>query len=344
MTNGDDMRDLTFLTRLSTQSVRMEALERRIVELERENATITDSVAHVTARLKLYQQIKDEWDWFFEHSKDALFVAGLDGHFKRVNHAFAETLGYTREELLAYPITKFVHPDDIEATLAEIRNLGAGKDGSSFVNRYLDKAGNWRWMSWRCPGLLPAMPLIYAIGRDITETKQSEQEIMYRATHDYLTGLSNRSAFDLALTNAIGRTERDPNKQLALLMIDLDGFKNVNDTLGHSAGDHLLRMVASRFKALQRQNEIIGRIGGDEFGWFAEGMAPVNAESFANRLVNAVREPFDLDGTTVTIGASIGISTFPAPAKDLQTLAKQADFAMYASKKSGRNRYTRFTA
>ena len=313
------------------------------MELERENATITESVEHVTARLKLYQQIKDEWDWFFEHSKDALFVAGMDGFFKRVNHSFTETLGYTKEELITYPLTKYLHPDDVSATMAEINNLGTGKDGSSFVNRYKDKTGNWHWMSWRCPATLPAMPLIYAIGRDITETRRSEQEVMYRATHDYLTGLSNRSAFDLALAHAIGRTGRDPDKQLALLMIDLDGFKNINDTLGHSAGDQLLQMVASRFKGLQRQNEMIGRIGGDEFGWFAEGLAPVDAESFATRLVNAIRQPFELDGNTVLIGASIGISTYPTPAKDVKMLEKQADFAMYAAKKSGRNRYTRFT-
>ncbi len=334
--------DFALLTHLRAQARRVEELEQRIAELERDHHELLDSSGRIRSELESYQQIKKEWEWFFDHSPDLLGIAGVDGYFKRVNRAFSETLGYHKDELLSLPFQTFVHPDDAEATNSVLHELGTGKDCIYFENRYRDSAGNYHWLAWRCPGTAPGLPQIYAIARDITESKRSEAEIMHRATHDSLTGLSNRAAFDIELAHALARVGRKPNEQIALFMIDLNGFKNVNDTRGHAAGDELLKMVAARFLTIQRRSDQVFRLGGDEFVWLVEGTIPIEIDVLAARLIEAIRLPLELDGVCLTIGCSIGISTFPNPAADARTLNEQADAAMYQVKKTGKDGFFLF--
>lgn len=344
MEHDNPEQDLAILARLRAQAERLKTLESRIEELERERELLLDSSERINTDLERYQQIKDEWEWFFENSLDLLCIAGTDGYFKRVNRAFTETLGYSAQELLGRPFTDFIHPDDIAGTRTVLQQLGAGEDCLYFENRFLDRAGRWHWLAWRCPGTTPGVSLIYAIARDVTENKRTEQEILFRAMHDSLTGLSNRAAFEAELAHAIARHMRDPDKQIALFIIDLDGFKSVNDTHGHAAGDQLLRLVAERFMSIQRRSDVVCRLGGDEFAWLAEGLAPIETAPLAARLVDAIGQPFVLDDIAVAIGCSIGIATFPGAATDARTLSAQADAAMYKAKKSGKNQYAYFSA
>lgn len=324
-------QDLVMLALLHAQMGRLEVLKRLIEELASERQELN-------LNLNLYREVKAAWDWFFDHSLDMQCITTTDGHFKRVNQAFTDTLGFSQEAFLAHPSTYFIHPDDIEKTLAMQQTIIEGVNCVNFENRYRDSNGKWHWLSWRCPATTSKNQFLYAIARDVTESKRTEAETLFRALHDPLTGLSNRSAFEQELTSAFARMERNPANQVALLMIDLDGFKNVNDTYGHPAGDEALKQVSSRFASIQRAGDLVCRLGGDEFAWLAEGMTPVETEPLAQRLVQSVEQPINLGTTSVKISCSIGIATSPGTANSAKSLIAQADAAMYQAKKSGNYR------
>jgi len=179
----------------------------------------------------------------------------------------------------------------------------------------------------------------YFVGivRDITERKLAEQKIAHLAHYDYLTDLPNRALFLSTLEHSI-RLARRNNFKVSVLFLDLDGFKQINDTLGHDAGDLLLREVSKRLRHIIRESDTVARVGGDEFTFVLN-----NTESnedvalVADKIVAALAEPFDLKGKQCHIGGSIGISIFPDDAGDLGQLVSQADEAMYLAKQSGKN-------
>jgi diguanylate cyclase (GGDEF)-like protein/PAS domain S-box-containing protein len=176
---------------------------------------------------------------------------------------------------------------------------------------------------------------------DITEQRQTETRIAHMARHDALTGLANRMLLRERLEDALARARRaDP---CAVLMIDLDHFKSINDTQGHPAGDALLRAVAGRMRRLIRETDTIARIGGDEFAIVQSSVRqPADATALATRLVSELGLPFDVDGQQFVIGASIGIVIAPADGLDADSLLKNADIALYRAKAEGRSRYRFF--
>lgn len=183
--------------------------------------------------------------------------------------------------------------------------------------------------------------LRYFIGitRDITERKLTEQKIAHLAHHDYLTGLPNRVLFLNNLEHSIGLARRNSYK-VSVLFLDLDGFKKVNDTLGHEAGDLLLQEVARRMKELIRDSDTVARVGGDEFTFVLDNIgSDENAALTANKIIAALAEPFELNGRQCHVGGSIGIATFPDDSDKIGQLIKQADDAMYLAKQSGKNTY-----
>lgn len=169
------------------------------------------------------------------------------------------------------------------------------------------------------------------------ERKKGEQRLRDLADYDQLTRLSNRQRFNRQLLKAIGHAERS-EETLGLLFIDLNEFKEINDTLGHHAGDQLLTQVAMRFRNCVRAGDLVGRLGGDEFAILAESLkSPFDAEIVAAKVIEALQMPFILGGHSVSIGASVGISMFPHDASDGEALLTRADVAMYEAKRSGRN-------
>jgi diguanylate cyclase (GGDEF)-like protein/PAS domain S-box-containing protein len=181
----------------------------------------------------------------------------------------------------------------------------------------------------------------YFIGivRDITERKLAEQKIAHMAHYDYLTDLPNRALFQDTLRHSVSLAKRN-SYQVAVLFLDLDEFKQVNDTLGHDAGDLLLQQAATRLKGLIRASDTVARVGGDEFIFVLNNIgAGEHAAAKANEIILALLEPFELKGQRCCVGGSIGISLYPQDSLDSESLIKQADEAMYLAKQSGRNTY-----
>jgi diguanylate cyclase (GGDEF)-like protein/PAS domain S-box-containing protein len=178
-----------------------------------------------------------------------------------------------------------------------------------------------------------------AVLQDITARKESEERTRFLADHDELTGLPNRSLFKQSLAQAIQRAERN-GKFLSVLFLDLDRFKNINDSLGHETGDEVLRAVAGRLCGCVRQVDVVARFGGDEFAVLIEGLtAEDQAGAVARKIIDALAKPLVLAGRQYRPGASIGISTYPSDGRDVLTLQKNADIAMYRAKEEGRGMF-----
>ena len=284
----------------------------------------------------------ERWEWFFENSVDILCLCGFDGRFRRVNRAFERALGHSREQLLAQPFWDLIHPDDVERSRHEIRSLASGIDTINFENRLRHADGSWRWLSWNCPGARKGDDSVHALGRDITSDKRSAQEILYLAQHDPLTGLGNRALFEQSLALAMARVERAASREMALMLLDLDGFKSINDTHGHGAGDHVLKVVAQRLRDQLRRIDIACRLGGDEFALIVEGFAPIQLERIANKVLALVGEEVSWSEEPLQVSGSLGYVTFPEPARNGGDLLSLADAAMYAAKQAGKNRYMRY--
>lgn len=268
---------------------------------------------------------------------------GIDGRFIHVNRQLCEMLGYTREELLGLSIHDVSHPDDRHVTDQHRAQLFAGEAPSLKIEkRYLRKDGEAVWV--RITAALKRDPdgkPLYDISviEDISERKRAEQRVQYLASHDELTGLMNRATFSQTLDEAIAAA-RVAGRKLAVLFVDLDRFKLINDTLGHEAGDQLLRVIAGRFKASLRKGDLVARLGGDEFVVLVEHLKhPQQVSRIARTLLAAATVPVDIHGQECRVTASIGISVFPTDAEDGRVLMKKADLAMYAAKEKGKNNY-----
>jgi diguanylate cyclase (GGDEF)-like protein len=183
---------------------------------------------------------------------------------------------------------------------------------------------------------------VLIIARDITERRQIEKQLTHMATHDSLTGLPNRILFNDRLANAMENTNRNM-KRLAVMILDLDGFKVINDTLGHAAGDSLLTMVSERLRSILRRSDTIARMGGDEFMILLPDINPGDDIGLiAQKVLAAFEEPFMLDEHRTGITVSIGIAVYPVDGDVSDTLIQNADKSMYAAKEKGGNRYQKY--
>lgn len=311
-------------------------LQNRVAELDGLTRSMDAYNRHMEAELVAAQHLVAQWRNFFALSLDMLCIATTDGYFLDVNPAFVRTLGYQREELLAHSFLDFVHPDDRAATLNEVKKLAAGIDTLNFDNRYRCKDGRWLWLNWTTPAPPAGSNLLYAIARDITERKRSEEEVLYRAQHDSLTGLYNRAALLHELSSALERCRRDPSHQMALLFIDLDAFKPINDNLGHQVGDRLLAEVGDRLRRVSRETDTIARLGGDEFAVLIQDHDALNPEVLLHRYQDCFNRPFSALNQDLHLGASMGYALLEDRHANAEELLARADKKMYESKRNRR--------
>jgi diguanylate cyclase (GGDEF)-like protein/PAS domain S-box-containing protein len=272
----------------------------------------------------------------FELTSDLLATISLDGRFTLLNPAWEQLLGWTREELQARPLREFVHPEDAEQALdAMLDRDGQQVALENLTTRYLHRDGSWRWLLWSARRDGDSW---YAAAKDVTDRVWLERQ----ALHDPLTHLPNRLLLMDRARQAITRLHRSDGL-VAMLFIDLDKFKAVNDNLGHDVGDRLLLGVAKRLEALMRDSDTVARLGGDEFVILAEDVEDENeALALGARVLDALEESFSFGSAYVTILASVGIAISRHPDTDPEAMLREADVAMYRAKGAGGRRLELF--
>jgi diguanylate cyclase (GGDEF)-like protein/PAS domain S-box-containing protein len=292
------------------------------------------------SHLMLFQQV-------FEHTSEAILIADANWVVIEANQGFVDITGYSREEVIGHT-TEFLQSGRHEETF--------------FVEmwRTLQETGQWVGEIWhrRKNGeIYPDWMSInsirdgqgqiqnyVAVFSDISQRKQSEAQLVYMASHDVLTGLPNRTLLQERIAQALLRAQRD-RSGVALLFIDLDRFKNINDTMGHHVGDLLLQEAANRLRDCLRETDTIARQGGDEFVVLIEQFSDEQfLSSIARKVMQSLQRPFFLQEQEIYISASIGISVYPQDGGDFGALLKNADVAMYRAKDAGKNTFQFYSA
>ncbi|HVM39988.1 MAG TPA: diguanylate cyclase, partial [Acidimicrobiia bacterium] len=270
----------------------------------------------------------------------ALFEADpASDRFTYMSHQIETLLGYTAEQWLSSPNfwLDHVHPDDVRRCVkAYTAAVESGRD-FELEFRMMSADGRVVWFNCRVNVETDAAGRavhLRGVAVDITERRRAEEALRYQALHDSLTGLPNRVLLQDRLRHAIATAERS-GEPLGLLLLDLDQFKEINDTLGHDHGDRLLQQIGSRLRRVLRENDTIARLGGDEFAVIVPGADRVGCERVAGKIEQALEEPFPLEDMTVQARASVGIAVFPDQGTDAETLIQRADVAMYVAKRKG---------
>jgi len=275
-------------------------------------------------------------------ASDGIHILDLDGYVVQVNDAFCRMLGYTAAELLAMNAAQW----DVQWTAAQIKaNIAAlGNDPVMLETRHRRHDGSVIDVDVSVAKVdIDGQQLVYCSSRDVSERKRSEEKMVELAYYDNLTGLPNRTLFYDRLTQEIKKAHRAGLK-MAVLYIDLDKFKEVNDTLGHSMGDVLLKETARRINGCVREADTVARLGGDEFIIILSELDDASSiERVAENILHKLAEPFQLVDEVAYVSASMGITLYPDDATGVEELLKDADQAMYVAKNAGRNRLSYFT-
>ncbi|MEO8004341.1 MAG: EAL domain-containing protein [Betaproteobacteria bacterium] len=275
----------------------------------------------------------------------SIAYADNDLCYQVINRRFEELLGRTRGEVVGKHICEVVGPVYFERVRPYLDQVMTGKEVKYELDDVDDEGHIHRVEALYLPHADRDGSVLghFSIVQDVTERERNEALLQYLASHDQLTRLPNRNRFLEQLTAEIARAARYEYK-IGVLFIDLDRFKNVNDTLGHDFGDSLLVAVAERFRATLREVDMVARLGGDEFtAILSEIKSPQEAAASAQRLLNSLKTPIVINGQEIFAGASIGISIFPDNGTDTKVLLRNADVAMYRAKEMGKNTFQFFS-
>ncbi len=296
--------------------------------------------------ITLLRQTEQRFQVAFRASPLAASIAQIsDGRFIEVNDKYEKYFGWTRADLIGkstLDIGLWVDLASRQAWLDELRRVGTALD---FESQWRCKSGEIRLVSLSAELIdIDNEPLVLAFIQDITERKENEARIDFLAHHDPLTGLPNRVLFRDRFALAMAWSERSGCK-VALLYVDLDHFKTINDTLGHPVGDHLLQQVAQRLRGCVRETDTISRQGGDEFLIALTDIHDQEAVSrVTTKVIDALSKPFSIDNHELAATVSMGVAVWPDDGQDFDALLQRADTAMYQAKAAGRNTYRFYTA
>jgi len=277
-----------------------------------------------------------------EHAGDVITLLDADGTCTYASTSARAVLGVDPEQLIGTDLFDHVHPDDRADAQERLDSFVAGQEGAVAITyRWLRPSGDVVWIENVCRAVRDrdtgTLSGIQGSARDVTAHKVREDELTHRALHDPLTGVANRTLFDQRLAAAL-RAQRRADTPFAVLAIDLDGFKEVNDAHGHLEGDRALVEVAGRLAANVRQADTVGRVGGDEFMVLCRDASADDALALAERLVVALSQPVAVAGGRAEMSASIGVAPADGPDVSLEALLGAADRAMYDAKRSGKGR------
>ena len=267
-----------------------------------------------------------------QHSADIIMVTDADGALTYVSPAIAQVLGHPPEGWLGRRPGDLVHPDD----QAEVRQHTAALRYSpgatvAYQARIAHANGGWRWLEAVSTNLLhdPSVAGIVTNARDVTTAREFQDRLRHQASHDHLTGLANRSLFEQRLRRAL-----EEHLSACVLLLDLDGFKQVNDRFGHAVGDQVLVAVAKRLLGCVRPPDLVARLGGDEFAVLLDGAEPGRGEAVAGRVLGAFADPVSVEGRLLPLAASVGVATAEhGDGDDPDRLLRRADAAMYVAKR-----------
>jgi len=309
-------------------------------------AGVEGTTRDVTA-IKTHEAMLQQAAAVFENTADAVLICDSERRVVDVNRAFTEITGYGRSEAIGQPLTLLRAEDQDPACYDRI--LETLEDTGRWQGELMHRCRDGRLIpAWQTSSLVRdaegRITHYVAVFSDITPLKKTQQQLNHLAHHDVLTGLPNRLVLEDRVEHAIGHARRN-REQLAVLFLDLDHFKNINDSFGHPVGDELLQDVAQRLRASIREDDTLARLGGDEFIILQESLAsPQDPATLAGKLIAAFEPSFDVQGHPFRITLSMGISLFPNDGEDVATLIRNADAAMYRAKEKGRNDYQFYTA
>lgn len=295
--------------------------------------------------------------YLVDTSPDIIYILDPEGHFTFINERVESLLGFEKNALVGKHYSLLVHHDDLEQARYVFNERRIGKRASRNIELRLkckDDGVPKIFENRALPIELSSMGIYtnpndgdqktylgtYGIARDVTDRKMAEETINFQAYHDLLTKLPNRALLRDRLSLAISQAKRD-NELLAVMFLDLDRFKNINDSLGHMIGDELLQQVSTRLKSCLREGDTLARFGGDEFTLLLPKLGDKREDvtSIAQKITGILKDPFVVDGHELYVSVSIGIAMYPQDGTNMESLIKHADVAMYHVKGKGKNGY-----
>jgi diguanylate cyclase (GGDEF)-like protein/PAS domain S-box-containing protein len=297
------------------------------------------------AEEKLFET-KEYLEKLIKYANAPIIVWDTSLSITRFNQAFENLSGYDASEVIGKKIDLLFSKNKIESALEHIQKTSSGERWEAVEIEIQRKDGEPRIVLWNSANILDKeknnVIATIAQGQDITERKQMEHKLEEMATHDFLTGLPNRVLLLDRFTIAAALANRNKSR-LAVLSLDLDKFKSINDTLGHDAGDQVLKIISTRLRGIIRASDTLSRVGGDEFILvMLETSHLEDTATIAQKILDSFTEPLLIDGHQLHLSTSIGIAIYPEDAEDLKTLTKKSDAAMYYCKGHGRNQFKFF--
>ncbi|MEW8029526.1 MAG: EAL domain-containing protein [Candidatus Thiodiazotropha sp.] len=310
--------------------------------------------ANQSIQLRL-QESESLHKFIVNNSPDMIYLLDHEGRFAFINERVKSLLGYDQKEIIGEHFSKLIHTEDIERAQFTFNERRAGERATRSAELKLSSKnnnGSRFFDSGTVPVELSSIGIYttnndktksfigtYGVARDISERKQAEELIKYQLYHDLLTNLPNRSLFRDRLNMAMAQSKRS-GKKLAIMYLDMDRFKIINDSLGHYVGDELLKMVGQRLRSELREADTLARVGGDEFNLLVPEINDIqDARNLAEKILRLTLEPFIIKNEEIFISFSIGISIYPSDGDTKDSLIKHADIAMYKVKNAGKNGY-----
>ncbi|WLR49836.1 PAS domain S-box protein [Bacillus tianshenii] len=295
--------------------------------------------------LQALKESEERYRLIADHSQDLITVHRTDGRITYASPSHSHLLGYEPNQLLEQPLCNLVHPEEREKLNAFFYESIMTKQ--PFTCRVRKRTNNEEWIWYEVKGNPVSdekhnLIHVILVSREITQQVQYEKELNSMAFFDELTGLPNRRLFYNSITKVFSSAQRH-QYSFAVLYLDGDEFKKVNDTFGHDVGDDFLEEVAARLQAVIREEDTISRLGGDEFAVLLSRLsAPAEADEAAKRILAHLSKPFHIKGNKIDSSFSIGISAYPADGQDIESLMKHADEALYHAKDKGKNCYVHY--